>query len=651
MKCPNLINVLLLNVALLPCVSLRADEHSHAHHQSAPVERPKVFLDKSPRVVEYQLRRLDNARLLLVERATTDLKYSPVYQAILLRPGMSRQQREESLQSLLILKQSNGVTELLTALQSLDPKDREQQKVGRQLSDLLLDQPADQLVAATDALSRAAMSSSSLVSAAGMAGLTLAGDSSSAWQIASASPAAAEAWLESILLLPSADLKLQLRPNAIELLESNVSRSVTEAVLRVLSEIPTDHSNSFKRIAPFASDGTFRETAVRSLLRIPDEARDPAVSGELVRMLVDLAESTPASERTTEAFIDAMQLAEQLLSKLNPVEAMELRQRLREVAVQAVRIRTVHEEMRYDIPYFAVEAGRSVQIILYNDDLMPHNLVITRPGALREVTEAGSELGNNPGFQNLPYVPMSEQVLFASEMVEAGRQQRLTFTAPSIPGEYPYVCTFPRHWMRMYGVMVVVEDIDVWQRTPVAPTDPLGNTRPFVRNWTLADFDEELARTDRGRASSSQSSEIGARLFREATCQQCHRIGNEGGTVGPEMNGLLTRWKGDYRAILREILDPSYRIDAKFAMHTVVTKDGKSLSGIVRSEDDRTISLLTNPESPAAVIISRSQIDEMVVSSTSMMPRALLDKFTHQEIREILSFITSVGNDAAEPLD
>ncbi len=57
--------------------------------------------------------------------------------------------------------------------------------------------------------------------------------------------------------------------------------------------------------------------------------------------------------------------------------------------VRVVPIRMVEEEMRYDQPYFAVEAGRPVQIVLDNADLMPHNLVITAPGALREVAEQG----------------------------------------------------------------------------------------------------------------------------------------------------------------------------------------------------------------------------------------------------------------------
>ncbi len=159
------------------------------------------------------------------------------------------------------------------------------------------------------------------------------------------------------------------------------------------------------------------------------------------------------------------------------------------VFVRVVRVRTVHEEMRYDVPFVVVEAGRPLQLILQNEDLMPHNLVITRPGKLRETAELGGQQGSAPGFRGLPYVPDSSDFLAATGMVEAGKSERLTFDAPAEPGEYPNVCTFPKHWMRMYGVLLVVPDLDAWQRNPVLPKDPLGNTRSFVRNWSLRDFE------------------------------------------------------------------------------------------------------------------------------------------------------------------
>src|SRR4051812_14990836 len=57
--------------------------------QQAP-PAPRVLLDQSPRAVEYQLARLTNDELLRVERRDDDVKYRPVYAALLTRKGLAR---------------------------------------------------------------------------------------------------------------------------------------------------------------------------------------------------------------------------------------------------------------------------------------------------------------------------------------------------------------------------------------------------------------------------------------------------------------------------------------------------------------------------------------------------------------------------------
>ena len=92
-----------------------------------------------------------------------------------------------------------------------------------------------------------------------------------------------------------------------------------------------------------------------------------------------------------------------------------------------MRINTVHEEMRYDTPYFAVEAGRPVQLVLRNEDLMGHNLVVCQPGALRDVAFAAATMSPQPDADGRTYVPKSPQVLFATRLVEPHRQEAPDF--------------------------------------------------------------------------------------------------------------------------------------------------------------------------------------------------------------------------------
>ncbi|MDA1051947.1 MAG: plastocyanin/azurin family copper-binding protein [Planctomycetota bacterium] len=632
----------LLSVAVW-LASASAQEHHHGHGDKPTEPPPRIFLDKSPRVIWYQLNRLTNERLLMVERADDDPLYAPVYTAILIRGGMSRQFRDEALAALVKLRASTGVAEVLKAFDELDADDRQSKAVARQLAALLLSQDSDLLARSVSELTAAATSDNSLLRPTAYAALIAAQQQDSAWKLAQASEPAALDFLAGLPLVAKPSQRAQLRDAVIDLASDGVgSPAVRKAAIRSLAFVPGSEAATFQLVAGFVSDHAYQTVAIKTLLSISKEHREAAVSLELLDVLVNHAEATPAAERTTDDFIDAMQLADELMASAPVAKARSYRERLRAITVRVVRINTVEEEMRYDTPFFAVEAGRPVQVVLHNEDLMPHNFVITTPGTLQEVAIAGALLTRNPG--GTPYVPQSHKVLQFTDMIQPHQQARLTFTAPTEPGEYPYVCTFPRHWMRMYGVMIVVDDLDAWLKDPQAPTDPTGNNRSFVQSWTFEDLAGDVTTNLRGR-----SPEIGGRIFKEATCAQCHKVAGQGGAVGPELTDVFKRWKGDHLGVLREIVEPSHKVDPKFAVQVILTVDGRILSGIVTSEDKDTISVVVNPEAPEPTVIKRDDIDEIEKSSKSLMPKALLDRFTKDEIFELLSYLEYAAAPAATP--
>ena len=612
--------------------SASAQDHHHDRGDKPTEPPPKIFLDKSPRVIWYQLNRLTNERLLMVERAVDDLKFAPVYTAILIRGGMSRQYRDEALAALVKLRGSNGVEEVLKAFDELDADDRQSKSVARQLAALLLSQDSELLEQSISELTAAAASDNSLLRPTAYAALIAAQERDAAWNLAKGNEAATLDFLASVPLVAKANQRAQLRSAVIDLASGAGSPAVRKAAIRALAFVPGNEDATFQLVAGFVGDRAYQTVAIKTLLSTSKEHREAAASLALLDVLVNHAEAIPAADRTTDDFIDAMQLADELMAAAPVAKARSYRERLRAITVRVVRINTVEEEMRYDTPFFAVEAGRPVQVVLHNDDLMPHNFVITTGGALQEVAIAGALLTQNPG--GTPYVPKSDKVLQFTDMVQPRQQAKLTFTAPTEPGEYPYVCTFPRHWMRMYGVMIVVDDLDAWLKEPKEPTDPTGNNRSFVQNWTFEDLASDAATNLRGR-----SPEIGARIFKEATCAQCHKVAGQGGAVGPELTGVFKRWKGDHLGVLREIIDPSHKIDPKFAVQVILTVDGKIVSGIVASEDKDTISVVVNPEAPEPIVLKRDDIDEIEKSSKSLMPKALLDRFTKDEIFELLSYL------------
>jgi putative heme-binding domain-containing protein len=623
--------------------TMLGQNHEHGGSTATPsarkVEPPKVFLDKSPRIVAYQLKRLDNQRLLMVERKTDDAKYVPVYQAILARVGMSPQFRLESLEALAQLQDSDPVTIVMETINKLDASKREEKRTAKQLATILFGLKSEQLRVKTNVLLDAAQADDELTSSIAVAALLISGQSQQDLDKLTVDQSGQLAFLDAIPMLPETAQRAAFRSRVVRLLETSKNDRLSNAAIRTLGFVPNEVTDTFSRLVPLLANDKIRASTVRTLLTVPLKERAADASLNATNFLVDLAENTPAKDRTTAAFIDAMQLADQLLAIVPSEQARSFRKRLNAVTVRVVRIKTVEEEMRYDIPYFAVEAGKSVQIVLENHDLMPHNLVITVPEALKEVAQLGLQVGPNNGWQSLPYVPESDKVLHATSMVPADQQATLTFTAPTTAGEYPYVCTFPQHWYRMYGVMVVVNDLDDWLKKPVEPANPIGSNRSFVQAWKVSDLKDELESGIRGR-----SPEIGKRLFVEASCAGCHKMQGEGGAIGPELTDVFTRWKGDRVGILREVLEPSHKVDAKYVMQRILTVDGRTVTGVLLSEDDDKVVLLSNPEAKEPTVILQDDIEAMVPSSVSMMPKALMDQYTKDEVFEVLAYLESVAS-------
>ncbi|HET6569842.1 MAG TPA: plastocyanin/azurin family copper-binding protein [Rhodothermales bacterium] len=110
--------------------------------------------------------------------------------------------------------------------------------------------------------------------------------------------------------------------------------------------------------------------------------------------------------------------------------------------------------MRYDLPSFDVKPGAHVRLTLNNNDDMLHNIVVVKPGTADDVAKAALGLGLKGSQMN--YVPNSGDVLYHTNLLQPETSESIFFTAPTEPGEYTYICTFPGHSATMRGIMRVV---------------------------------------------------------------------------------------------------------------------------------------------------------------------------------------------------
>jgi putative membrane-bound dehydrogenase-like protein len=120
-----------------------------------------------------------------------------------------------------------------------------------------------------------------------------------------------------------------------------------------------------------------------------------------------------------------------------------------------IKLGVIPHEMKFNKASFTVKAGTQVTIDFENPDFMQHNFVIGQKGSMETIGKAADELARNPKGAEQNYVPKIPEVIIATRLVDPEGRESIVFTAPTEPGEYPFVCTVPGHWKLMNGIMIV----------------------------------------------------------------------------------------------------------------------------------------------------------------------------------------------------
>lgn len=306
----------------------------------------------------------------------------------------------------------------------------------------------------------------------------------------------------------------------------------------------------------------------------------------------------------------------------------------RQANLKTVSITCVPERMLYSIRDFSVKPGQPVKLVFVNSDATDHNLVIVKPDSMAEVGIAANEMAKDPRNANSDFLPPSkgDLILHATSMVGATRSSLidvLRFEAPTEPGLYPYVCTFPGHWIVMNGVMVVAE-------TDAEAASMLEASLPkVIKEWTMADFAdfESVARSKDPMAIAK-----GMAAFVNARCNQCHVMAGQGVNLGPDLTESVKTLKGV--ELLRQVLEPSSKINEKFQNHQFVTTEGRVITGVIVNESEEAFEVATNLLTPNTLTtIRKSDIEEKLASKISPMPAGLLNTLTKEQILDLHAYL------------
>jgi putative heme-binding domain-containing protein len=131
----------------------------------------------------------------------------------------------------------------------------------------------------------------------------------------------------------------------------------------------------------------------------------------------------------------------------------------------------------------------------------------------------------------------------------------------------------------------------------------------------------------------------GEKLFwsQAVNCGSCHKIGDRGTPLGPDLSTIgKLRPRDD---LLESILEPSRRIEPKYAAYTANTSDGRSITGLLVKRDEKEV-ILRDAQNKE-IVLAASKVEELRPSRTSLMPQGQMAGLTAQEAADLLEYLAS----------
>jgi putative heme-binding domain-containing protein len=145
--------------------------------------------------------------------------------------------------------------------------------------------------------------------------------------------------------------------------------------------------------------------------------------------------------------------------------------------------------------------------------------------------------------------------------------------------------------------------------------------------WEAVLKPEALAKADKSKG----------RLMFTAVCSACHKMYGQGGAIGPELTGSDRR---NLKYLLENILDPSAVVPADFRVSIFHLKDGRTLSGVIPEQTERTLTIQTPAE---RLTIERTQIVKQEQMAQSLMPEGLLAALGEENVLNLIAYLMGDG--------
>ena len=227
------------------------------------------------------------------------------------------------------------------------------------------------------------------------------------------------------------------------------------AGISLLPQLKAHEAEAATVLTAFMRQPAYRQSAMAAIRRLSPTALPTDAVATLADQVLEHVRAIPPADRTGRAFLDAVGFGHELATRMPARERQAFTRSLDELVVRVIRIEAVNAQMKFDLTRFTVAAGEEVVIEFVNRDEMPHNLLVTKEGALETVGLAAEAMVSSPDAFGKSFIPNTPEVLFSMRLIQPNETLQARFRAPKQPGSYPFVCTFPGHWRTMNGIVEV----------------------------------------------------------------------------------------------------------------------------------------------------------------------------------------------------
>ena len=207
---------------------------------------------------------------------------------------------------------------------------------------------------------------------------------------------------------------------------------------------------------------------------------------------------------------------------------------------------------------------------------------------------------------------------------------------------------------RKFLVNIENESLAGYSDTEKLALETLGARKPYTppplpkpegpgRTWTVDDVLAAAGKEGAEGLSKGRNFEHGKRTFAATRCIVCHRYDGDGGATGPDLTQAAGRFQ--LKDLVEAMVHPSKVVSDQYKASIVQTAQGKVFTGRIVSESPETITIVTDPEDATKFAeIKRSDIEEILPSNESLMPKGLLDQLNEAEVLDLLAYTLARGN-------